>query len=236
MLLSRIANGLFVDLLIHKKYCQPLNLNTFFHLFTGCQVTGSDISLQEELIKRQAEMPWAHVKDAYTYDKGFFHLPGQLKNQQNTSLQEEFDITPSLNFAVENSEETSDKNNTSLVKCKRLASIEVLANGKPPSLETGSQALFREANRFTLPPLRSLSAGNPRTPLQDNLKSQAQTFPTVTSSMAVTMQAALLPLDATLQTHGSCLEIIRIKTEERATVCRQGAVLPLITRRQKKRA
>ena len=137
----------------------------------GCQVTGSDISLQEELIKRQAEMHWAHVKDAY--DKGFFHLPGQLKNQQNTSLQEEINITPSLNFLVENSEETSDKNNTSLAKCKRLASIEVLATGKPPSLETGSQALFREPNRFTLPPLRSLSAGNRRTPLQDNLTSCA---------------------------------------------------------------
>ena len=197
-------------------------------------MTGSDISFQEELIKRQAEMHCAHVKDAY--DKGFFHLPGQLKNQQNTSLQEEFNITPSLNFLVENSEETSDKNNTSLAKCKRLASIEVLATGKSPSLETGSQALFREANRFTLPPLRSLSAGNRRTPLQDNLKSQAQTFPTVTSSMAVTMQAALLPLDATLQTHGSCLEIIRIKTEERATASRQGAVLPPITRRQKEGA
>ena len=126
-----------------------------------------------------------------------------------------------------------DKNNMSLAKCKRLASNEVLATGKPPSLETGSQALFREPNRFTLPPLRSLSAGNRRTPLQDNLTSQEQTFPRLTSSIAVTMQAALLPLGATLQTHGSCLEIIRIKTEERATVSRQGAVLPPITRRQK---
>ena len=179
-------------------------------------------------------MHWAQVKDAY--DKGFFHLPGQHKNQQNTSLQEEFNITPSLNFLVENSEETSDKNNTSLAKCTRLASNEVLATWKPSYLETGSQALFREPNRFTLPPLRSLSAGNRGTSLQDNLMSEAQTFPTLTSSMAVTMQAALLPLGATLQTHGSCLETIRIKTEERATVSRQGAVLPPITRRQKKRA
>ena len=179
-------------------------------------------------------MHWAEVKDAY--DKGFFHLPGQHKNQQHTSLQEEFNITPCLKSPVENSEETSDKNNTSLAKCKRLASNKVLATGKPPSLETGSQALFREPNRFTLPPLRSLSAGNRRTPLQDNLTSHAKTCPTLTSSMAVTMQAALLPLGATLQTHGSCLEIIRIKTEERATVSRQGAVLPPITRRQKKRA
>ena len=165
-------------------------------------------------------MHWAQVKDAY--DKGFFHLPGQHKNQQDTSLHEEFNITPCLKSPVENSEETSDKNNMSLAICKRQAWNEV--------------PLFREPNRFTLPPLRSLSAGNRRTPLQDNLKSQAQTFPTVTSSMAVTMQAALLPLDATLQTHGSCLEIIRIKTEERATASRQGAVLPPITRRQKKRA
>ena len=180
-------------------------------------------------------MHWAQVKDAY--DEGFFHLAGQHKNQQNTSLQEEFNITPCLKSPVKNSGETSGKNNTSLAKCKRQASNEVpLSTGKPSYLETGSQALFREPNRFTLPPLRSLSAGNRRTPLQDNLKGQAQTFPTVTSSMAVTMQAALLPLDATLQTHGSCLEIIRIKTEERATVSRQGAVLPPITRRQKKRA
>ena len=134
-------------------------------------------------------MHWAQVKDAY--DKGVFHLPGQHKNQQDTSLHEEFNITPCLKSPVENSEETSDKNNMSLAICKRQAWNEV--------------PLFREPNRFTLPPLRSLSAGNRRTPLQDNLKGQAQTFPTVTSSMAVTMQAALLPLDATLQTHGSCL-------------------------------
>ena len=180
-------------------------------------------------------MQWAQVKDAY--DKGFFHLPRQHKNQQDTSLHEEFNITPCLKSPVENSEETSDKNNTSLAKCKRLASNEVLATWKLSYFETGSQALFREPNRFTLPTLRSLSAGNRRTSLQDNLTSEAQTFPTLTSSMAViiTMQAALLPLDATLQTHGSCLEISRIKTEERATVSRQGAVLPPITRRQKKR-
>ena len=165
-------------------------------------------------------MHWAQVKDAY--DKGVFHLPGQHKNQQDTSLHEEFNITPCLKSPVENSEETSDKNNMSLAICKRQAWNEV--------------PLFREPNRFTLPPLRSLSAGNRRTSLQDDLTSEAQTFPTLTSSMAVTMQAALLPLDATLQTHGSCLEIIRIKTEERATVSRQGAVLPPITRRQKKRA
>ena len=179
-------------------------------------------------------MHWAQMKDAY--DKGFFHLPGHHKNQQNTSLHEKFNITPCLKSPVENSEKTSGKNNTSLAKCKRLASNEVLATWKPSYLETGSQALFREPNRFTLPPLRSLSAGNRRTPLQDNLTSHAQTFPTLTSSIAVTMQAALLPLGATLQTHGSCLEIIRIKTEERATVSRQGAVLPPITGRQKKRA
>ena len=179
-------------------------------------------------------MHWAQVKDAY--DKGFFRLPRQHKNQQDTSLQEEFNITPCLKSPVENSEETSGKNYTSLAKCKRLASNEVLATWKPSYLETGSEAIFKEPNRFTLPPLRFLFAGDRRTSLQDNLTSEAQTFPTLTSSMAVTMQAALLPLDATLQTHGSCLEIIRIKTEERATVSRQGAVLPPITHRQKKRA
>ena len=180
-------------------------------------------------------MHWAHVKDKY--DKGFFHLPRQQKNQQDTSLHGEFNITPCLKSPVENSEETSGKNNTSLAICKRLASNEVpLSTGKPSYLESGSQALFREPNRLTLPPLRSLSAWDRRTSLQDNLTSETQTFPTLTSSMAVTMQAALLPLGATLQTHGSCLEIIRIKTEERATVSRQGAVLPSITRRQKKRA
>ena len=174
-------------------------------------------------------MHWAQVKDAY--DKGFFHLPRQHKNQQDTSLQEEFNLTPCLKSPVENSEETS------LAICKRQASNEVpLSTGKPSYLETGSQALFREPNRFTLPPLRSLSAGNRRTSLQDNLTSEAQTFPTLTSSMAVTMQAALRPLGAILQMHGSCLEMIRIKTEERGTVSIQGAVLPPITRRQKKRA
>ena len=49
-------------------------------------------------------MHWAQVKDAY--DKGFFHLPHPHKNQQVTSLQEEFNITPCLKSPVENSEET----------------------------------------------------------------------------------------------------------------------------------
>ena len=87
-------------------------------------------------------MHWAQVKDAY--DKGFFHLPGHHKNQQNTSLHEKFNITPCLKSPVENSEKTSGKNNTSLAKCKRLASNEVLATWKPSYLETGSQALLRE--------------------------------------------------------------------------------------------
>ena len=162
----------------------PATQNTFFHLFTGYQLTGSDISLLEGLIKKQAEMHWAQVKDAY--DKGFFHLPRQHKNQQDTSMQEEFNITPCLKSPVENSEETSGKNNTSPAKCKRLASKEVLETCKPSYLETGSQALFREPNRFTLPPTRSLSAGNRGTSLQDNLMSQAQTFPTLTSSIVDT--------------------------------------------------
>ena len=100
-------------------------------------------------------MHWAQVKDAY--DKGFFHLPRHHKNQQNTSLHEEFNITPCLKSPVENSEETSDKNNMSLAICKRQAWNEVpLSTGKPSYLETGSQALFREPNRFTLPPLAAL--------------------------------------------------------------------------------
>ena len=115
-------------------------------------------------------MHWAQVKDAY--DKGFFHLPHPHKNQQVTSLQEEFNITPCLKSPVENSEETSDKNNTSLAIRKRQASNEVpLSTGKPSYLEMGSQTLFTKPSRFTLPPLRSLSAGNRRTPLQDNLTS-----------------------------------------------------------------
>ena len=84
-------------------------------------------------------MHWAQVKDAY--DKDFFHLPGQHKNQQNTSLHEEFSITPCLKSPVENSEETSGKNNTSLAKCKRQASNEVpLSTGKPSYLETGKSS------------------------------------------------------------------------------------------------
>ena len=63
-------------------------------------------------------MHWAQVKDAY--DKGFFHLPRQHKNQQDSSLQGKFNITPCLKSPVENSKETSGKNNTSLAKCKRL--------------------------------------------------------------------------------------------------------------------
>ncbi|KAM7445145.1 hypothetical protein ABFA07_006287 [Porites harrisoni] len=205
---------------------ETVSLKTF-------QLTGSDLSLQEGLIRRQADMHWTQVKDAY--DKGFFHLPGQHKTQSDILLQEEFSITPTVKSPVENSEELTDKANSLLaIRVREQASNDVSADGKPTDLETGSRALFREPNRFTLPPLRSLSAGNRRTSLQDNLTSHAQTCPTLTSSMAVTMQAALLPISTTLQTHGSCLEIIRIKTEERATVSRQGVVLPSITRQKKR--
>ena len=177
-------------------------------------------------------MHWTQVKDAY--DKGFFHLPGQHKTQSDILLQEEFSITPTVKSPVENSEELTDKANSLLaIRVREQASNDVSADGKPPYLEAGSRALFREPNRLTLPPLRSLSAGNGRTSLQDNLTSHAQTCHTLTSSMAVTMQAALLPLGATLQTHGSCLEIIRVNTEERATVSRQ-VVLPPITRQKKR--
>ena len=178
-------------------------------------------------------MHWTQVKDAY--DKGFFHLPGQHKTQSDILLQEEFSITPTVKSPVENSEELTDKANSLLaIRVREQASNDVSADGKPTDLETGSRALFREPNRFTLPPLRSSSSGNRRTSLQDNLMSHVQTCPMLTSSMAVTMQAALLPISATLQTHGSCLEIIRIKTEERATVSRQGVVLPPITRQKKR--
>ena len=61
-------------------------------------------------------MHWAQVKDAY--DKGLIlSFARQHKNQQDTSLQEEFNITPCLKSPVENSEETSGKKNTSLAKC-----------------------------------------------------------------------------------------------------------------------
>ena len=179
-------------------------------------------------------MHLTQVKDAY--DKGFFHLPVQHKAQSDILLQKEFSITPTIKSPVENSEELTDKANSLLaIRVREQASNDVSVDGKPPHFEAAIQPLFRESNRFTLPPLRSLSAGNRRAPLKDNLTSYAQTCPTLTSSMAVTMQAALLPIGATLQTHGSCLEIIRIKTEERATVSRQGAtVLPSITRQKKR--
>ena len=178
-------------------------------------------------------MHWKQVKDAY--DKGFFHLPGQHKTQSDILLQEEFSITPTIKSPVENSEKLTDKANSLLaIRVREQASNDVSADGRPPYLETGSRALFREPNHLTLPPLRFLYAGNRRTSLQDNLTSHAQTCSTLTSSMAVTMQAALLPISATLQTHGSCLEIIRINTEERATVSRQGVVLPPISRQKKR--
>ena len=176
-------------------------------------------------------MHWAQVKDKY--DKGFFHLPRQHKHQQDTSLHEEFNTAPCLQWKTAKRHQTRiippwpNVSGYHLTKFWHLGNLHILKQEVKHSLGNRTGASLYHPSALCLLGIASL---------QDNVTSQAQTFPTLTSSMAVTMQAALLSLGATLQTHGSCLEIIRIKTEERATVSRQRAVLPPITRRQKKRA
>ena len=87
--------------------------------------------------------------------------------------------------------------------------------------------------RLTLPPLPSnitgISARGATRGAQQRLSDHAQASDSyLTSGMAVTMQAALLPLGASLGGKRSSFEILRITSEERATVSGQGRVLPPI--------
>jgi len=209
--------------------CNPLQETVSLK---GYQVTGSDLT--QEQLQRQAEMYWAQLKDAF--DQGYFHLP-QRKIHSEISLQDEFRITTFSKTPVENSDEKIDRR--SALGLYEQATKLVAPVRKPQSFNTESQPRLGGSRRIALPPLPSYKAENTEiktaSSVQRKMSGHAQSScSTLTSSMAVTMQAALLPLGASIQNQGSCFEVIRIRAEERATVGRHDGILPPITRGQNK--
>ena len=171
--------------------------------------------ISQERVRRQAELYWEQVKDAF--DKGVFHLSHQPNPQDDVS------IIPLGKSPVEHCDGKSYKK-TSL--------------GQQQSVDKGNQQ--KPSHRLALPPVPSNKTGNAEVVKRKKslpLRGNACSFcPTVSSSLAVTMQAAILPLGATLQSQESCYEIIRIRAEERtASGCSNRmhpSVLPPITRRK----
>lgn len=209
-----------------------------FVCFVGYQFPDSDIS--QERVQRQAELYWEQVKDAL--HKGDFHLSHQQRIPQSVSLSpDDFSIISLAKSPVEHFDRKPDKKTV-------LGLYEQSTKISPParkqSVDAGNQV--RTSHRLALPPVPSDKTGNAEVVKRKKSLSSVQRkvsggdaqscCPTVSSSMAITMQAALLPLGATLQSQGSCYEIIRIRAEERTAVSRQlhGGVLPPITRANNK--
>lgn len=171
-------------------------------------------------------MYWAQVQDAF--QNGFFQRSPQHNSQSDTSLSHDhFRIMSSTKSPVEN----SDGKEVALPDKK---------NSTQAADMPATHLSLKPSRRFSLPPILSDKTGRAEVPNRKrSLPSarrkisggNAQSFsPTVSSSMAVTMQAALLPLGATLHSQRSGYEIISIRAEERTAVSRlQGGVLPPIT-------
>lgn len=196
----------------------------------------SDCDLTQDEVQRRAEIYWEQVKEAF--HEGQFHLP-QRREHSEISLQNELRITSFNKIPVENSDADKIASKKPVRDTRNGAPQLAASTRKQQFFETGSQHHFGEPQRLTLPPLPSLNntgkSESKTAPIKRKMSGHAQSScPTLTSSMTVTMQTALLPLGTTLQSQGNCFEIIRIKSEERATVSRQGGVLPPINREKNK--
>ena len=131
----------------------------------------------------------------------------------------------------ENNDEKNPYEEAVIEECVRQASTV----RKPLSFEQEGSLPSEGPQRLTLPPLPSnitgISARAATQGAQQKVSHHAQASDSyLTSGMAVTMQAALLPLGTSLGGKSSSFEIIRITSEERATVSGQGRVLPPISR------
>lgn len=191
----------------------------------------TDCDITQDQVQRRAEIYWEQVKEAL--GKGQFHLP-KRRAVSEISLK---------NFAtvnrtpVENSEEKlADKK--PILSMSEQATNPAAPVRRTQSSEKRVQRLSGRSQCTTLPPLPSGNTRNTERkivpPVQQKVSGHAQPyFPTVTSSIMVTMKAALLPLGASVQSQGSHIEFIGISSEERSTV-RQGALLPPIARGKNK--
>ena len=183
----------------------------------------TDCDITQNQVQRQAEMCWEQVKEAFV--KGQFHLP-KHRAVSEISLKN----VPTVNRTpVENSEEKITDKKPVLSMCEQAANPAAPVR-RPQSSVKGVQRPSGRSQRMTLPPLPSSTERKIAPPVQRPVSGHAQSyFPTLTSSIMVTMKAALLPLGASVQSQGSHFEIFGIRSEERSTVSRQGALLPPIT-------
>ena len=169
-------------------------------------------------------MYWEQVEEAFV--KGQFHLP-KHRAVSEISLKN----VPTVNRTpVENSEEKITDKKPVLSMCEQATNPAAPVRRRPQSSLKRVQRPSGRSQRTTLPSLPSSNTGNTERkiapPVQWPVSGHAQSyFPTLTSSIMVTMKAALLPLGASLQSQGSHFEIIG----ESSTVSRQGALLPPIT-------
>lgn len=200
-----------------------------------------DTDISQERVKRQAEIYWEQVKDAF--HKGVFHLSHHHNTPSNVSLNpDDVRIIPLAKSPVEHGDGKIDKKTA-------LGLYDQSTKMHPPTkqqfVETESQQRLPSlglSHKLALPSLPSNKTGNTEVAKRKKSLPSMQrsvsegtwpgAYPTVRSSVAVTMQAALLPLGATLQSQSSRYEIIRIRAEERTTVSNRlhGSVLPPITR------
>lgn len=187
----------------------------------------ADLSLSQENIRRKAEMNWAQLQ--YAMSIGLLHLPSQPNSQSNThSSQDRFQILSSSKFPVEN----GDRREIASSVSKHL----------PKSADNpGTHPSLKPTRTLPLPPLisdkyaraetpkRKISAPSAKSKISG--RSSQSLCPAVSSIMALTTEAALLPLGATLQSQGSRYDIIWMRAEERTAISSQldGRFLPPIT-------
>lgn len=197
---------------------------------TGYSVT-SRCDVTQEQVQRQAETYWAQIKEAF--NQGHFHSSHGMRRSQSeigTNKPEH-----RRRMYCKNPEENNDEKNPYEEAVMEECAHQASTVRKPLSFEQESSLPSEGPQRLTLPPLLSnikgISARAATRGAQQKMSNHAQASDSyLTSGMAVTMQAALLPLGTSLGGKGSSFEIIRVTSEERATVSGQGRVLPPIPR------
>lgn len=191
---------------------------------TAYQVsTGCDIS--QEQVQKQAELHWAQIRGAY--GKGLLHTSQLMRRTQSEIAIQNAGHRMS-SFCKNPVENVEEKN--AIEDCAQAST-----DRTSHSIETENRLSFEGEQGVTLPPIPSNIAGITARALQRTMSDHSRASqPCLASSMAVSMQAALLPLGASLQNQGGRLEIISVTSEDRTPVRRQGRILPPITLGQNK--
>lgn len=151
-------------------------------------------------------MNWERLQ--YAIQNGVFHPPLRPDSQSIIHPSpDRFRILPSWKYPVEN----GDRREVTPPASKHLP-ISSLKSSHSLSLPLLPSGKYERAGK----PNRKISSPSVKSKI---LQSSSQSLcPTLSSTMALTTGAALLPLGATLQSQGSRHEIIWIRAEERAAV------------------